>query len=96
MAGRPQAPPLSRTSTRDAGITRGTGYASPAVIVSPYARPGYLCTTTFDHTSVLKVIDEKWNLGLLTRRDAAAASPLEGLDLDAPPAAWGSWAARGR
>jgi phospholipase C len=39
-----------------------------------------------DHTSVLKLIEEKWNLPSLTRRDAAARSPLGALDLDAPPA----------
>jgi phospholipase C len=39
-----------------------------------------------DHTSVLKLIEEKWNLAPLTRRDAAALSPLGALDLDAPPA----------
>jgi len=39
-----------------------------------------------DHTSVLKLIEEKWNLPPLTHRDAAAVSPLGALDLDAPPA----------
>jgi phospholipase C len=79
------------------------GFRVPAVIVSPYARPGHLCRTTFDHTSVLKLIEQKWNLPPLTRRDAAAAAPLEALDLDGEPAfatpptlpaptlKWGSW-----
>jgi phospholipase C len=40
----------------------------------------------FDHTSVLKLIEQKWNLPPLTHRDAAAASPLGALDFDAPPA----------
>jgi phospholipase C len=79
------------------------GFRVPAVLVSPYARPGYLCGKTLDHTSVLKLIEEKWNLPPLTRRDAAAQSPLDALDLDAAPAfltppdlppptlRWGSW-----
>jgi phospholipase C len=62
------------------------GFRVPAVIVSPYARPGYVCTSTLDHTSILKLIEQKWNLAPLTHRDAAAASPLEALDLDAEPA----------
>jgi phospholipase C len=62
------------------------GFRVPAVIVSPYARPDHVCTTTLDHTSILKLIEQKWNLPALTRRDAAAESPLEALDLDAPPA----------
>ena len=57
----------------------------------------------FDHTSVLKLVEEKWNLPALTRRDAAAAAPLAALDLSAPPAfltppdlpapslEWGAW-----
>jgi phospholipase C len=79
------------------------GFRVPAVIVSPYARRDCVCSTTFDHTSVLKLIEEKWNLPPLTRRDAAAVAPLEALDLDAEPAfaqppklpeprvRWGSW-----
>jgi phospholipase C len=79
------------------------GFRVPAVIVSPYARPGYVCSEVLDHTSVLKLVEEKWNLPPLTRRDAAAATPLGALDLKNPPAflnppalpapslAWGSW-----
>jgi phospholipase C len=62
------------------------GYRVPAVIVSPYARKDCVLHDEFDHTSILKLIEEKWNLPPLTRRDAAATSPLGALDLDAPPA----------
>ena len=58
------------------------GFRVPAVIVSPYARPDFVLSEVLDHTSVLKLIEEKWNLPSLTRRDAAAASPLGALDLD--------------
>jgi phospholipase C len=79
------------------------GFRVPAVIVSPYARPGCVLSDVFDHTSVLKLLEEKWNLPALTQRDAAATSPLGALDLTAPPAfltppelpapalAWGTW-----
>jgi phospholipase C len=79
------------------------GFRVPAVIVSPYARPDCVLSDVFDHTSVLKLIEEKWNLPALTRRDAAATSPLGALDLTSPPAfltppelpapalAWGTW-----
>jgi phospholipase C len=62
-----------------------------------------VASETFDHTSVLRLVEQKWNLPPLTRRDAAAASPLSALNLDGPPAfidppelpapnlAWGSW-----
>ncbi len=79
------------------------GFRVPAVIVSPYARTDCVLSDVFDHTSVLKLIEEKWNLPALTRRDAAALSPIGALDLAAPPAfgtppllpapslPWGSW-----
>ena len=61
------------------------GFRVPAVIVSPYARPGFVDSTVYDHTSVLRLIEEKWNLPPLTRRDAAATAPLAALDLDGAP-----------
>ena len=74
-----------------------------AVIVSPYARPDYVCSEVLDHTSVLKLLQQKWNLPALTARVAAANSPLDALDLTAAPAfltppslaepslKWGTW-----
>jgi phospholipase C len=79
------------------------GFRVPAVIVSPYARPDCVLPDVFDHTSVLKLVEEKWNLPALTRRDAAAVSPAGALNLTGPPAfltppqlpapslAWGTW-----
>jgi phospholipase C len=61
------------------------GFRVPAVIVSPYAKPDVV-SDVFDHTSVLRLIEDKWNLPSLTRRDAAANSPLVALDLTAAPA----------
>ena len=62
------------------------GFRVPAVIVSPYGRPDFVLSDVFDHTSVLKLLQEKWNLPSLTHRDAAASSPLGALDLSARPA----------
>jgi len=62
------------------------GFRVPAVVVSPYARPDYVSSTVFDHTSALKLIEEKWNLPPLTRRDAEAVAPWDTLDFSAEPA----------
>jgi len=63
------------------------GFRVPAVIVSPYAKPGYVTDQVYDHTSVLRLIERKWNLPPLTRRDAAAKDPVDDvLDFDNPPA----------
>ena len=39
-----------------------------------------------DHTSVLRLVESKWNLPALTYRDAAADNMLDSLDLTGPPA----------
>jgi phospholipase C len=79
------------------------GFRVPAVIVSPFARPDYVCTDVLDHTSVLRLVEEKWNLPALTARDAAANTPLDALDFTGTPAflkppalpepslKWGTW-----
>jgi phospholipase C len=103
---RPLFPRMVRT---EENLTEGPhrydwyGFRVPAVVVSPYARPQHVCSEVFDHTSLLKLVEEKWNLPPLTARDAAAAAPLGTLDLTGPPAfleppslpkpalAWGSW-----
>jgi phospholipase C len=94
---------VKRTQTEGPHRYDRYGFRVPAVIVSPYARPDYVCSDVFDHTSVLKLVEEKWNLPPLTRRDAAAKAPLAALDLTGPPAflqppalpeprlKWGSW-----
>jgi phospholipase C len=56
------------------------------VIVSPYARPDYVSHVVHDHTSILKLIETKWNLPPLTRRDEHADDLLDSLDLSSPPA----------
>ena len=81
-------PYVKKVANTDAGPATYDqyGFRVPAVIVSPYARPDFVLSEVLDHTSVLKLIEEKWNLPALTRRDAAATSPLAALDLDSPPA----------
>jgi len=39
----------------------------------------------YDHTSILKLIERKWDLPPLTKRDAAAIDPLDALNFDDPP-----------
>ena len=53
------------------------GVRVPTVLISPLIAPGTVYRvreggTPLDHTSVLKTIEQRWNLGPLTARDAAA------------------------
>ncbi len=52
----------------------------PAVVVSPYSKPGGVSNLTYDHTSVLATIESKWNLPALTLRDANANDIMDFLD----------------
>ncbi|HZR81178.1 MAG TPA: alkaline phosphatase family protein [Candidatus Binatia bacterium] len=61
------------------------GFRVPAVIVSPFARSGYVSHRVHDLTSILKLIETKWNLPALTFRDANATDLLDTLDLIGPP-----------
>jgi phospholipase C len=60
------------------------GFRVPAVIAGPHAKNGYVSHTTYDHTSILKLIELIWGLPPLTQRDAAATAPLDCLALAAP------------
>lgn len=62
------------------------GLRVPAVIVSPYARTDYVSHVVHDHTSILSLIEHKWNLPALTNRDGAADNLLDSLDLHSSPA----------
>ncbi|MBO0824373.1 MAG: hypothetical protein J2P27_11035, partial [Actinobacteria bacterium] len=81
--------PLGRLITAaDAGPSsyNRLGFRVPAVIVSPFAKPGYVTDVVYDHTAILRLIERKWSLPPLTARDAWAGDVLDALDLDNPPA----------
>lgn len=78
-------PDPSKTHGVAGGYDR-LGFRVPTVILSPYARAGYVSHVVHDHTSILRLIETKWNLGALTYRDANASNLLDALDFTAPPA----------
>jgi phospholipase C len=62
------------------------GFRVPATVVSPFAKKDYVSHVVHDHTSILSLIEHKWNLRALTARDGAADNLLDCVDLAAPPA----------
>jgi len=62
------------------------GFRVPAGVISPYARPDFVSHRVYDHTSILKTVETKWNLPALTRRDANATDVLAMIDLRSQPA----------
>ncbi len=64
-----------------AGATDGLlGFRTPAVVISPWAPEGTVSHAELDHTSVLKMIETRWNLAPLTVRDAGARDLADVLD----------------
>jgi phospholipase C len=61
------------------------GFRVPAVVISPRARRQHVAHRTYDHTSVLKAIEWRWDLAPLTPRDAAARNIAEVLDFESDP-----------
>jgi phospholipase C len=59
------------------------GFRVPAVVVSPYAKPDHVSHLVYDHTSILAMVERKWNLPALTYRDANANDLTDFLDLTA-------------
>jgi phospholipase C len=62
-----------------------TGYRVPLIVVSPYAKKNYVSHTVADLTAILKLIETRFNLHPLTKRDAAQMDMTEFFDFSAPP-----------
>ena len=65
----------------------GLSFRVPALIISPYAKPGYLDHTVYDFESTLKFIEWRFGLSALTQRDAAANNPVNAFDFSQAPTA---------
>jgi phospholipase C len=63
----------------------GYGFRVPCLIVSPYAKAGYIDSAVNDHASILKFVESRYGLGSLGSRDAAANDLLEAFDFTQPP-----------
>src|SRR5437773_6420621 len=72
-----------------AGNTDGRrGFRTPTLLVSPFARRAHTSHALYDHTSVLRMIEWRWDLQPLTVRDATANNLADELDftlLDSTP-----------
>ena len=57
-----------------------TGLRVPLIVVSPYAKRGYVSHVVTDHTSILRFIAAMYELPALTHRDANAVPPFDMFD----------------
>jgi phospholipase C len=53
----------------------GLGYRVPLLIVSPYAKQGYVSHVDYEHGSLLRFVEDRFGLANLSASDARATSP---------------------
>jgi phospholipase C len=63
-----------------------SGFRVPIMVVSPFAKPHFVSHTNRELTSILKLVETRFNLPPLTARDAAADDMTEFFDFINPPA----------
>jgi phospholipase C len=63
----------------------GYGFRVPTILVSAYAKRGYIDHTQLDFTSFLRFIEDNWGIEPLAQRDAQANSVVSALDFTQPP-----------
>ena len=58
----------------------GPGTRVPTLVISPFAKKGFVDHTTMDTTAILKLIETRFGLAPLTGRDAASPDMTDALD----------------
>lgn len=85
----PACEPDAMTPTIDRMPAQGRfdryGVRVPLLVVSPYARRHFVSHRVYDHTSLLRFIEARFDLPALTKRDANAAIPTDFFDFEHPP-----------
>jgi phospholipase C len=61
------------------------GFRVPMMVISPYARPSYVSHTQYDFGSILKFIEQTYDLGSLGTTDATATSMVNAFDFTQTP-----------
>jgi phospholipase C len=61
-----------------------TGYRIPLIVVSPYSNKNYVSHTVADATAILKLIETRFNVPALTKRDAAQMDMTEFFNFSNP------------
>ena len=65
--------------------TYGFGFRVPTIVISPYSQRGVIVHTTYDFTSLLKLVETAFGLASLTRRDASANNMLDCFNFSQTP-----------
>jgi phospholipase C len=60
------------------------GFRVPSAVISPWSKADYVSSVLYDHTSILAMVERKWNLPACTFRDANANDLMDFLDFSRP------------
>jgi phospholipase C len=63
----------------------GLGFRVPALIVSAYARPGYIAKTEYQFGSILRYVEDNFRLGTLHTTDLTSNSLIDCFDYKQKP-----------
>jgi phospholipase C len=63
----------------------GFGIRVPLLVISPYAKQGYVMHELGEFSSVLRFIEDNWGLTQLTHRDRDATPLISAFDFDQRP-----------
>ena len=63
----------------------GYGIRVPAIVISPYAKQGYIDHNTYSFESWLKIVEERFGVKPLTARDTLAGDMLQAFDFNQKP-----------
>jgi phospholipase C len=66
----------------------GLGFRVPAIVVSPYARQGYIAHQQYEFGSILRFVEDNWQLGRMGTSDTRAASIGSVLNFSQKPRAY--------
>ena len=72
-------PPKLNTGAYPGGFNE-SGFRLPMIVFSPWVRPSLVSHTTRDYTSILRLIEDTFNVPSLTLRDANADNMMEFFD----------------
>lgn len=84
----PPTPPPGTPGEFIGGLPVGLGFRVPCLVISPFSRGGYVCGTTFDHTSTLKLLEARFGVevpNLSQWRRETVGDLTTAFGFDAPP-----------
>ena len=56
------APPARRPGEFVDGLPIGLGFRVPTIVVSPWTAGGFVCSETFDHTSLIRFLERRFGV----------------------------------